>query len=189
MKVYFFKNWSLLLVMACLFLLAINFNGKVNAAGVENKISDSTITLKIKAKYFNNPLLNPLDIKVTTIHGFVHLSGIVDTSMQYETAVILAEDTDGIRDVNSSDLIVKSSPTPTNDTIITAKIKGIFLKNNIFKNDTMPESWTIHVETANGIVYLSGSVKDSAERDKAIHLVKSVKGVKGIKADLKYTQQ
>lgn len=189
MKVWIFKNWPLLFLMACLLLIGFTFNNSANANTIGNQVTDSAITLKIKAKYLNDALLNPFDIKVTTTQGTVRLAGSVDTAIQYEQAVILAENTDGVLNVNVAHLVIKSSPTPSNDLVITAKIKGLYLKNSIFANENSPETWAIHVETADGHVYLAGSVKNSAERDKAINLAKSVKGVKAVKANLKYNQQ
>ncbi len=146
--------------------------------------NDSTITAKIKAKLLKSSLLSAFDIKVTTDNGIVKLSGNVDSDAQYEQAIIFAQNTDGVKDVESSGLTVKSSQQPLADTMITAKVKGLLVKNNLVGDENQPGAWAIHVETKDGVVYLTGKVKNPTQIKQAMQTAKSVKNVKDVKSGL-----
>ncbi len=145
---------------------------------------DSTITTKIKAKLLKSSLLSAFDIKITTDNGIVKLSGHVDSDAQYEQAIIFAENTDGVKDVDTSGLRVESSQKPLADTLITAKVKGLLVKNSLVGTENLSEAWSIHVETKDGVVYLTGKVKNSSQIKQAIQTAKSVKDVKSVKSGL-----
>lgn len=59
---------------------------------------------------------------------------------------------------------------------ITAKIKGVFIREKLFGDKPMYVTG-IHVETKEGVVYLTGKADNQAQIDSAISLAKSIKGV------------
>jgi osmotically-inducible protein OsmY len=63
-------------------------------------------------------------------------------------------------------------------TVITAKVKTA-----IFDEPTL-KSFEINVETFKGVVQLSGFVNSQADIDKAVEIVRQVKGVKSVKNDM-----
>lgn len=162
-----------------------NKSSNQNSSSTSQTVSDSTITTKVKAKFLKNSLVSAFDISVTTDNGIVKLAGNVDSDAQFEQAVILAQNTDGVKDVDSSGLKVKASTQPMDDTLITAKVKGLLIKNSLFTGDeNQPDAWPIHVETKEGVVYLTGKVKNDSQMTKAVDTAKSVKGVKDVKSSL-----
>lgn len=68
------------------------------------------------------------------------------------------------------------SEQPATDTWITTKVKA-----DLLASDGVPGS-EINVDTKNGTVWLSGDVKTTAERDRAIAKAKAIKGVKKVNA-------
>ena len=64
------------------------------------------------------------------------------------------------------------------DAVITAKVKAALVKEPALK------STDIKVETNNGAVQLTGSVKSQADVDHAAEVAKQVEGVKAVKNDL-----
>jgi hyperosmotically inducible protein len=156
-----------------------------NIDKASNVVDDVAINTKILARYANDPLLNPFKITVSSSNGEVALSGQVDSDVQFERAIIIAESTNGVKGVNGKDLKVKSSDQPFTDTYITAKIKGSLLKNEMVNGDNY-SAWAIHVETENGVVFLTGKVKDNDQKIKVITLVKAIEGVKNVQEDLKF---
>jgi osmotically-inducible protein OsmY len=64
------------------------------------------------------------------------------------------------------------------DSVITTKVKSLLAEDNFLK------SFQISVETFKGTVQLSGFVDSQKAINKAVEIVKSVKGVKSIKNDL-----
>jgi len=68
------------------------------------------------------------------------------------------------------------SSQPASDTWITTKVKSDLLAtDNVSGTD-------VSVETKNGVVWLSGSVKTQAEHDKAVSVAKGIEGVKKVDA-------
>ena len=65
------------------------------------------------------------------------------------------------------------------DAVITTKVKAA-----IFNEPTL-KSTEINVETFKGVVQLSGFVNSQADISKAVSLARSVKGVTGVKNDMR----
>jgi len=147
---------------------------------VKMAASDATMTAAIKAKYAADHMLNPFDINVTTQNSVVVLSGQVDTDMQYQQAVTLAEATNSVKDVNAENLKVTKSNSPLRDLYVTAKVNGVILKENIMKNDDVMY-WPIKIETKNSVVYLSGHVDSQKQKQAIEKITKLVDGVKSVK--------
>ena len=68
------------------------------------------------------------------------------------------------------------SQAPVTDSWITTKVKSDLLAT---KHVSGTE---VKVQTSNGLVSLSGTVKSQAERNKAISVAKGIKGVKRVEA-------
>jgi len=64
------------------------------------------------------------------------------------------------------------------NTIITTKVKAAIL------NEPTLKSSEINVETFKGVVQLSGFVNSQADINKAVEIVRQVKGVKSVKNDM-----
>lgn len=147
-------------------------------------ISNVTTTTVIAGKFAADPLLNPLQINISTDNDIVTLSGNVNSKTQYERAVQLATATNDVKSVNATGLTVTPSANYTSDAFITFKIKSLLLKNSIFNGQNYDAS-NIHVETNNGVVYLVGYVKSEDAINQVLDTVRSVKGVENIIADLR----
>ena len=74
--------------------------------------SDTAITAKIKAKYTMERDLSMFGISVNTTDGRVTLAGNVTSPQQIGKAMLIALETDGVREVNST-LQVKSPTHPS----------------------------------------------------------------------------
>jgi hyperosmotically inducible protein len=150
---------------------------------VGQTLNDAAITTSIYAKYANDPLVNPLQINVETNNGEVTLKGQVDADAEFERAIQLAATTEGVKDVNAKDLTVTPSTQFFTDSYITLEVKTLLLRNQYIDGAEF-NTWNIHVETNNGVVYLIGKVKDEIIKAKIIEIAKSVNGVKDVKTDL-----
>ena len=64
------------------------------------------------------------------------------------------------------------------DTTISTKIKAELLEDQELK------AFSIHVSTDNGVVDLTGSVHDAAQKTNAEQIAHAVKGVKDVKDDI-----
>jgi hyperosmotically inducible periplasmic protein len=79
---------------------------KVEKAG--EYLDDAAITAKIKGEILNDPLLKVLQINVTTTHGIVTLSGVVDSKESIDRAVEIARRVKEVKSVENS-LVVKGA--------------------------------------------------------------------------------
>jgi hyperosmotically inducible protein len=150
-------------------------------------ISDSVITTKIKSKIALDKSLSVFKVDVSTSNGVVTLSGKVDSDTDASAAIELAQSTDGVNDVDAANLVVKESKHPFADTAITAKVKGLFIKEQLFgKKDIAATS--ISVETVDGVVTLSGNADSQAQADNAVKLAKSVHGVKSVESRIEISK-
>jgi hypothetical protein len=77
---------------------------KAEAAGaaISDATADARITTAVKAKLVKDPALSAWTITVNTTDGTVTLSGSVESAEQVASAIALAMDTDGVREVISA---------------------------------------------------------------------------------------
>jgi hyperosmotically inducible protein len=148
------------------------------------------LTADIKVKMAADTTVNAKDLNVDTRNRVVTLTGNLDSEEAKNRALQLARDTKGV--VKVVDMIsvrtadgTGDAPEPTrsagavvDDAGITMKVKGRFLK------DPLVQGLRIDVDTRDGVVYLTGSVASSAEKDKAIQIAKDTEGVKDVQANL-----
>ncbi|HVY54038.1 MAG TPA: BON domain-containing protein [Gammaproteobacteria bacterium] len=148
-------------------------------AKIDTPIDDSIITTKIKSKIAMEKALSIFKIGVTTVNGIVTLTGKVNSDADASKAIEIAQATDGVKDVDASQLNIAQSSQPVTDVAITAKVKGMFIKEKLF-GDKDISAMSINVETNNGIVYLTGKADNQQQIDNAIKIAESVNGVKKV---------
>jgi hyperosmotically inducible protein len=125
--------------------------------------------------------VHSLGISVETKEGVVTLTGNTKTEAELASAIELAASTPGVKDVNASGLKVEGSTQPFTDAIITAKVKGTFIREKLF-GDKLDSVSTVNVETKQGVVYLSGTLKTADEVQNALKLAQTVDGVKRVES-------
>lgn len=81
------------------------------AAAASDAATDTRITAEVKRKLLADPELSALGISVNTTNGRVTLSGTVSAADQIGKSMLLALETDGVREVVST-LQVKSTQPP-----------------------------------------------------------------------------
>lgn len=150
---------------------------------VDNYMGDSAITAKVKSALVDDKAIKSSDISVTTNAGVVTLSGFVGSQVEAEQAVAAATKVEGVKSV-SDKLHTKDSKDQSvkgyaGDSATTASVKA-----KLLADDIVP-SRNVKVETTDGVVQLSGAVKDQAQSDRAESVAKTVDGVKSVKNDLK----
>jgi hyperosmotically inducible protein len=140
---------------------------------------DSIITSSIKKQILKSKILSKLNIDVKSNRGVVILSGNVDSDSQASMLVELAQSIIGVQNVDTDNLTVKNSTQPFTDTLITAKIKGLFIREKVF-GDKDISAINISVETKDGVVYLTGIIENQTQLKNAIKLAETVAGVKKV---------
>lgn len=152
-------------------------------ANIKGTINDSAITSAVITKLKSDPSIPSSNISVKTNNRVVVLSGTVATQDQVDNAVQTAESVSGVRNVNSK-LTLQNNQQPLTDSLITAKIKGLYLQKKVFSNQSVSVTG-VSVETKNGVVYLTGQADNRAQVRNAVRLAKSVQGVKRVVSTVK----
>lgn len=90
---------------ACVALLAAAVAVSCAAAPTREStgevVDDSAITAKVKAALVGNPTTKAREIKVTTSHGVVELSGVVNSNEEKDTAAQVASGVQGVKAVDN----------------------------------------------------------------------------------------
>jgi len=139
---------------------------------------DGTINSKVKSKLAADPMVNPFNIDVDTIDGVVTLSGKVEKTSARQRAGELALSTSGVKRVNNDIEVASESASVKSrlsDSTITSKIKTKFAA------DPEIDPFNIDIDTADGVVTLSGIVAKSGAREEAEKLARDTKGVKDVR--------
>lgn len=159
-------------ILAAILVTALLGVGCASSQSAGTRVDDAAITAKIKTKLTADPEINPFNIDVDTEAGVVRLSGTVDDRTTRREAVELAQRTDGVvRVVNEITVGEKTLAESVDDAAIVAKVK------TKLSADPEVNPFTIDVDSAKGVVTLSGKVNTQAQKDEAGELAKSVKGV------------
>lgn len=148
-----------------------------------NFMEDGVITAQVIAKIVMDKGVADLKIDVTTEHGTVFLSGVVDAKTQENKLIELVSSTPGVKKVDASKLLVKESQHPIEDWMISTKIRSLFLKEKLWGNDI--SAMSIAIETNNGNVFLSGTADSPQQVDNAVALAKTVNGVVHVVSDIR----
>jgi len=164
--------------------------------------SDTAITAELKGKITDDDLLNNTDISVDTDHNIVTLTGSVATADQKAHAEDLAKNTTGVLSVNNKLAInpekskgitgnagekTKEGYSEAKGTLSDARITSE-VKLKYAADDTV-KALNIDVDTDNGVVTLNGTVNSKTELQQAIHLAKSIDGVKQVRSHLTIAKQ
>ncbi len=145
--------------------------------------ADAAIVSDINTKFAADKTTSNLKVQVTSHDGVVTLTGNVNTDAEADKLIQLAESAPDVKDVKTPHLTVKESKHSMSDTAITAKVKGMYVREKLF-GDKDISVWSVSVETTNGIVYLTGTVATKAEADNAVKYAKSIHGVKKVDSKL-----
>jgi len=170
------------------FLAGIVFAGM--SLGVGCSSTDAGLTAKVKSKLAADGTVQASQINVDTHDKVVTLTGNVDRQAEKDQAILLARNTTGVRNVVDMISVREASgsgdapepPRTVGETIddagITMAVKGKLL------DDPDVKGLRIDVDTREGVVYLTGSVRSAAEKDKATSLARDTKNVRDVVANL-----
>jgi hyperosmotically inducible protein len=166
----------------------------IASASVACAQTDPGITTAVKSKLAADDTVKAYQIDVDTKNRVVTLKGDVETDAAKARAIEVARNTEGVRDVVDA-MRVRTATEPTTgaaarekagevgtvmgDAGITTAVKTKLLA------DPDVSGLKIDVDTANGVVTLSGNVNTAAEKRRAVELAKETTGVSSVKDQLK----
>jgi len=166
------------LIIFCLMSLLTSVQA-TNLKQIEQGISDTVITTKIKTKIANDKNLNPLKISVSTYHGVVTLRGHAKNRHAFVDALRLAVATKGVRSVDTTHLDIKRVNSAFADAYITTKIEAAILEAKVLDDESIPLVG-INATTKNGIVTVSGQVKSNQSIAAILKRAHHIHGVKKV---------
>lgn len=188
------------LLMGALLLPVAGYTAEKAPAGRSDQpIDDSVITTKVKSLFVKDEQVRARNIEVKTVNGVVELSGTAGSKQEASRAASIARKVQGVKSVKN-DIQVSAKPTasarekmsdkdrpattkrsdqPVEDSVITTKLKALFVQ------DKDVSFRTIEVKTVNGVVHLGGTAKSKQESDKAVSMARDIQGVKSVKNDIR----
>lgn len=142
-------------------------------------IQDGAITLQIKTMLAANPVTKSTQIHVVTHHGYVSLSGALDSKAEANTAKQIARSVQGVKGVSVRDISIKHSKRAGQDYAITQDIRQQLNAANLNNNPRFPDLY-INVETRNRNVYLTGNIIYSYQGSHAVEIARETPGVEQV---------
>lgn len=143
---------------------------------------DAGLTTQVKASFVLEPDIESFDIQVNTTNHIVYLSGTVDTQLQANKAIELAQSVTGVEDVDDTKLKVMSSDSFLQDAFMTAKVKGKIMQ--LSNLETISKNNDLHVETTNGMVHIFGKVDNQKDINSIEQAIGKMSGIKGVKTNI-----
>jgi len=151
---------------------------------------DGVITAKIKASMVADGKVSASRIEVVTDKKVVTLTGNLDSQAEKDRAIEIAKSTSGV--ANVVDMIevrtgaeTGEAPSPDrtlgehiDDATITMAVKTRLLE------DPQVKGLKIDVDTREGVVFLTGSVRSKEESDRAVEVARATEHVKDVKPNL-----
>lgn len=158
--------------------------------------SDAGITASVKSRLAADDTVKAYQIDVDTQNHVVTLTGDVQTSVAKDQALKLTRETDGVRDVVDRLRVSEAAATSgmldrddvgrkageaadkagavVTDAAVTSAVKAKLLA------DPKVSGLKIDVDTANGVVTLTGNVATQSEATEAARLASTTEGVRDV---------
>lgn len=166
-------------LLCSLFFCLLWHPGYASLKNLEQELSDTMITTKISTRYAQHKNLSLLKLVVSTHDGVVKLSGHVNDNQAFVDALRIANNTKGVKFIDTDDLEIKPVNNQLTDVYITTKVEAAILTAKVLDDESIPLVG-INASTHNGIVTLTGSVKRPHAMDAILKRAHGVHGVKKI---------
>ena len=156
---------------------------------IANQLTDDVlITNEIKS-LLNKEADIPSEqqLQVSTKDGVVLLDGTVETRLQADRIIEIANSIDNVKDVDTYNLKVVSSNQYLKDAFITSAVKGKITW--LIRHGKIGKYSGFHVETTNGNVHIFGRVEDNKDISTITREIGRIKGVKNVRCNISWKEQ
>ena len=162
----------------------------ITALSIACAAPDSVVTAEVRARLAADTTVNSSELEVATDKKVVTLTGNLNTQAEKERALEIARSTSGVENVVDMICVRTGSmsgnaPEPDrtlgehiDDATITAAVKSRLLE------DPQVKGLKIDVDTREGVVFLTGSVRSQQESDRAVQVARGTEHVKDVKPNL-----
>jgi hyperosmotically inducible periplasmic protein len=168
-----FKNIARIIIISSCFFCTI-----VNA----NSVTDDLITNEVKSLLNKEADIPTKKLNISTKDGVILLNGTVETRLQADKIVEVANSVDNVKDVDTYKLKVVSSHQYLTDAFITSSVKGKLTW--LIRHNKIGKHSRFHVETTNGNVHIFGKVEDNQDISIITREVGRIKGVKQVRCNI-----
>tara|TARA_B100000749_G_scaffold114475_1_gene87510 strand:- start:143 stop:646 length:504 start_codon:yes stop_codon:yes gene_type:complete len=142
-------------------------------------MSEAQLSKFLQESIKHNSVLKDFPLSVSVANYDVEIKGTVESKTDLGILILLAMKQNCVKAVNITNVKVTNAKKESlSDVVVSATIMGKLMQNNFMSSNT--KTWTIGIDTNNGIVNLTGNVKTQAKKDKIIKIINSVDGVKSI---------
>jgi osmotically-inducible protein OsmY len=152
---------------------------EITAPGTEG--SDAWIATKVKTALLFHRSVSARRTEVAVQDGIVTLRGEAASPAERDLATEYAKDIDGVKDVKNEMTVATAAEKPArsfgdkvDDASVTAQVKLTLLVHR------STSAVRTKVETKDGVVTITGTAKNSAEKDLVTKLVSDIDGVKRV---------
>jgi osmotically-inducible protein OsmY len=151
---------------------------------------DPVITAKVKAQLMADEAVRSTDINVDTKDGVVTVTGTVETQEAKDHAMRLASETRGVKgvvDMISVKVAAQQGDAPEPDRTMGERIDDATITMRVktqLLDDPAVKGMKIDVDTRDGVVFLTGTARSEAEKDKAIEIARHTQGVRDVQANI-----
>ena len=171
------KSTLFLTVAACSLLMASACTSTRTQKSPGETIDDGVISTQVNTALVGDSLTKAYNIDVEVFKGRVQLNGFVGSSAERNQAVALARKVNGVNAVDNNLLLrgeKRTSGETTDDAALTGKVKSALV------GDERTKAHEINVETNHSVVLLAGFVGNTASRNAAGDIARSITGVKKV---------
>ncbi|KAF0191275.1 MAG: hypothetical protein FD165_2045 [Gammaproteobacteria bacterium] len=153
---------------------------KAHSDGLGATITDTAITAKIKSTLMGEDSLKKSNINVTTTNGIVTLDGSASSADAKSGAEAAVMSIAGVKSVDnnlttpSGSTVVAETKKAVSDSWITTKVKSELLA------DSFSKGFEVSVETTQGVVVLTGMLKNLDAINHVKVIAQKVDGVKSV---------
>jgi osmotically-inducible protein OsmY len=148
--------------------------------------SDGWIAARVKTVLFFHRSVSGIKTDVSVKDGVVTLRGEANSRAQRELTTEYAKDAEGVKDVRNEMTVAKvpkADAPRTDKATVGEKIDDASITSQVKVSLLFHRATRVlktHVETDNGVVTLTGTAKNAAERELVTKLVEDVNGVNGV---------
>ena len=143
---------------------------------------DEAITKEIKFLLNKEADIPTKHLKISVNDGVVLLDGTVETRLQADRIIEVANSVDNVRDVDTYKLKVTSSNQYLTDAFITSAVKGKLIW--LARHGKIGKDFHFHIETTNGKVHIFGKVENKQDISTITREISRIKGVKNVNCNI-----
>jgi osmotically-inducible protein OsmY len=147
-----------------------------------NSTTDDLITKEVKLLLNKEADIPTKRLKISAKDGVILLDGRVETRLQADRIIEVANSIDNVKDVDTYNLKVVSSDQYLADAFITSAVKGKLIW--LIRHGKIGKHSHFHVETTNGHVHIFGKIEDDQDVSIITREVGRIKGVKQVRCNI-----